>query len=87
MKATYGWHNGGNGTNSSGFSGLPGGNRDLNSYFDDAGYYESWWSSSPEPPERRRVAPRNAAPSEPFSPLPTSVLPPEGGRGAPGAPA
>ena len=27
MKTDYGWLNGGNGTNSSGFSGLPGGNR------------------------------------------------------------
>ena len=27
MKTDYGWYNGGNGTNSSGFSGLPGGYR------------------------------------------------------------
>ena len=48
MKTTYGWYNGGNGTNSSGFSGLPGGQRTF--YFGDfidggqAGY---WWSSTP----------------------------------------
>ena len=48
MKTDYGWNNGGNGTNSSGFSGLPGGFRDLNGGFDFAGYYGSWWSSSPD---------------------------------------
>lgn len=51
MKATYGWHNGGNGTNSSGFSGLPGGFRASHggphlgfSFNGEEGY---WWSSSP----------------------------------------
>ena len=46
MKTTYGWLNGGNGTNVSGFSGLPGGCRLPNGIFDlavDDGY---WWSSS-----------------------------------------
>jgi len=47
MKTTYGWNNGGNGTNSSGFSGLPGGNRNLNGYFGNAGNFGLWWSSSP----------------------------------------
>jgi len=47
MKATYGWNNGGNGTNSSGFSGLPGGNRYSNGFFSYAGYNGYWWSSSP----------------------------------------
>ena len=47
MKTTYGWNDGGNGTNSSGFSGLPGGSRHTNGYFSNAGYYGSWWSSSP----------------------------------------
>jgi uncharacterized protein (TIGR02145 family) len=48
MKTTYGWENGGNGTNSSGFSGLPGGGRAHNDgYFGDAGSYGYWWSSSP----------------------------------------
>ena len=37
MKTDYGWHNGWNGTNSSGFSGLPGGFRFSSGYFFDAG--------------------------------------------------
>jgi len=48
MKTTYGWDNGGNGTNSSGFSGLPGGYRDGNGGFNNAGAYAIWWSSSPD---------------------------------------
>ena len=48
MKTNYGWFNGGNGTNSSGFSGLPGGGRyDYGGGFSFAGYYGYWWSSSP----------------------------------------
>jgi uncharacterized protein (TIGR02145 family) len=47
MNTTYGWYNGGNGTNSSGFSGLPGGSRFDNGLFDYAGYLGCWWSSSP----------------------------------------
>ena len=48
MKSTYGWYGGGNGTNSSGFSGLPGGNRlGSDGSFYDAGYYGPCWSSSP----------------------------------------
>jgi uncharacterized protein (TIGR02145 family) len=47
MKTTYGWTGGGNGTNSSGFSGLPGGNRFFNGSFDFAGNNGFWWSSSP----------------------------------------
>ena len=47
MKTNYGWYGGGNGTNSSGFSGLPGGYRFNNGYFDYAGSDEFWWSSSP----------------------------------------
>jgi uncharacterized protein (TIGR02145 family) len=45
MKAKYGdaW----DGTNLSGFSGLPGGYRYFNGYFDYAGYFGFWWSSSP----------------------------------------
>ena len=35
------------GTNLSGFSGLPGGNRDFNGYFYSAGGGGNWWSSSP----------------------------------------
>ena len=48
MKTIYGWNAVGNGTNSSGFSGLPGGFRYYNGYFDLAGYYGNWWSSSPD---------------------------------------
>ena len=47
MKTTYGWLGGGNGTNSSGFSCLPGGHRNNNDYFFVAGYSGFWWSSSP----------------------------------------
>ena len=47
MKTTYGWYNGGNGTNSSGFSGLPGGYRKYDGYFFYAGIDGYWWSSSP----------------------------------------
>ena len=45
MKSDYGWHNNGNGTNSSGFSGLPGGFRGLNGKFFNAGYDGAWWTS------------------------------------------
>ena len=48
MKTDYGWYNGGNGTNSSGFSGLPGGLRFSNGVFFNAGGYGYWWSSSPD---------------------------------------
>jgi uncharacterized protein (TIGR02145 family) len=51
MKTTYGWYEeisyDGNGTNSSGFSGLPGGRRSLIGSFGNGGYYGYWWSSSP----------------------------------------
>ena len=47
MKTTYGWYQGGNGTNSSGFSGLPGGLRNTSGTFNLAGNYGIWWSSSP----------------------------------------
>ena len=50
MKSTYGWPGGGNGTNSSGFTGLPGGYRKGVNFignFYNAGYFGYWWSSSP----------------------------------------
>ena len=47
MKTTYGWFGGGNGTNSSGFSGLPGGARDFDGSFVGAGNFAQWWSSTP----------------------------------------
>ena len=49
MKTTYGWYEDGGyggGTNSSGFSGLPGGSRVVNGSFYLAGYDGYWWSSS-----------------------------------------
>ena len=50
MKTTYGWNSGGNGTNSSGFAGLPGGVRSslqiLNYSNAQAGENGYWWSSS-----------------------------------------
>jgi uncharacterized protein (TIGR02145 family) len=50
MKSKSGWndYNGrsGNGTNESGFSGLPGGWRSINGYFDFVGNHGYWWSSS-----------------------------------------
>jgi uncharacterized protein (TIGR02145 family) len=47
MKADYGWFNGGNGTNSSGFSGLPGGYRDFYGDFYNVGHRSEMWSSTP----------------------------------------
>ena len=46
MKSTSGWNNNGNGTNSSGFSGLPGGHRSANGAFSFIGYNGYWWSST-----------------------------------------
>jgi len=47
MKTDYGWIDDGNGTNSSGFSGLPGGLRVQSGLFNSAGIYGTWWNSSP----------------------------------------
>jgi uncharacterized protein (TIGR02145 family) len=46
MKSKSGWNDGGNGTNSSGFSGLPGGYRTSDGTFSYFGYYGGWWSST-----------------------------------------
>ena len=46
MKSNYGWQNNGNGTNTSGFAGLPGGCRDYNGDFGYIGANGYWWSSS-----------------------------------------
>ena len=46
MKSKKGWNENGNGTNSSGFSGLPGGLRSSYGAFDVIGYYGYWWSST-----------------------------------------
>jgi uncharacterized protein (TIGR02145 family) len=45
MKSTSGWNNNGNGSNSSGFTGLPGGYCDSGGSF-SVGYYGYWWSAS-----------------------------------------
>ena len=46
MKETSGWNLNGNGTNTSGFSAIPGGYRDSDGVFDSIGFNGYWWSSS-----------------------------------------
>ena len=46
MKTDYGWYGGFNGTNSSGFSGLPGGFRDNDGALQKRWNDGYWWSSS-----------------------------------------
>ena len=46
LKTTSGWNNDGNGTNATGFSGLPGGSRAINGYFHYLGQRGFWWSST-----------------------------------------
>lgn len=48
MKTEYGWSGGNNGSNSSGFAGLPNGFRSYWGYFDMAGFQGLWWSSTPD---------------------------------------
>ncbi len=45
MKSTSGWNNNGNGSNSSGFTALPGGYRSSGGFF-YTGFYGDWWSAS-----------------------------------------
>ena len=45
MKSTSGWNSSGNGSNSSGFNGLPGGYRYSGGFYND-GYFGFWWSAS-----------------------------------------
>jgi uncharacterized protein (TIGR02145 family) len=45
MKSIIGWNENGNGTNSSGFSGLPGGKRGSYGTFNYVGKVGDWWSS------------------------------------------
>jgi len=47
LKSTAGWSGGGNGTDDFEFSALPGGFREFNGDFSDAGFLGNWWSSSP----------------------------------------
>jgi uncharacterized protein (TIGR02145 family) len=46
LKSTYGWFNGGNGSNTSGFTALPGGFRYDFGLFSHIGFYDNWWSTS-----------------------------------------
>lgn len=46
MKSTNGWNQNGNGTNTSGFSGLPGGFCYIDGLYVDIGWQGYWWSSS-----------------------------------------
>ncbi len=46
MKSTSGWIENGNGSNESGFNGLPGGYRYSFGTFNNRGYYGYWWSAS-----------------------------------------
>jgi uncharacterized protein (TIGR02145 family) len=46
------WFNGGNGTNKSGFTGLPTGARKIDGVYDAIGKGTIWWSSSEESADR-----------------------------------
>ena len=46
LKSEYGWNGGGQGTNSSGFSGLPAGDRSIIGFYDFAGHTTGWWTST-----------------------------------------
>ena len=46
MKSTTGWNSGGNGTNSSGFAGRPGGSRSNDGSFNYIGNDGGWWCST-----------------------------------------
>jgi uncharacterized protein (TIGR02145 family) len=52
MKSTSGWFDNGNSTNSSGFSGLPGGKRLGNGTFGSVGESGCWWSSTEDDTDR-----------------------------------
>ena len=51
MKSTSGWDNNGNGTNTSGFAGLPGGCRNYYGNFRFVGADGGWWRSSEGNPD------------------------------------
>jgi uncharacterized protein (TIGR02145 family) len=46
MKSTTGWKNNGNGTNASGFNGLPGGARNNRGSFYSLGSFGYWWTAT-----------------------------------------
>jgi len=46
LKSKSGWNENGNGTDNYGFSALPGGNRNSDGGFDDAGDYGDWWTAT-----------------------------------------
>ncbi len=46
MKSTHGWIHNGNGTNESGYNGLPGGLRLANGTFSGKSYYGFWWTDT-----------------------------------------
>jgi len=46
LKAASGWKNNGNGTNSTGFSALPGGYRNVGGSYSHGGDYGGWWTAS-----------------------------------------
>ena len=50
MKTTYGWHEAGNGSNESNFSGLPGGIRGNDGSYAGADYVGRWYSSTQDGP-------------------------------------
>lgn len=47
LKSTFGWAYPGNGTNFSGFAGMPGGKRQDGGYYSSAGHEGTWWTSTP----------------------------------------
>ena len=46
LKSTFGWTNGSNGSNESGFTGMPGGYRIENGIFKNSGSIGTWWSTT-----------------------------------------
>ena len=50
LKSEYGWSDNGNGTNTVGFNGLPGGMRGVSGSIYGAGYRAAWWTSTPSGP-------------------------------------
>jgi len=46
LKSTYGYVDGGNGTDTYGFSALPGGNRDVDGEFDGVSQVGTWWTAT-----------------------------------------